>query len=103
MKSDCHDKSDENFCWQINLDEHSYLFQSDAPEDPSGQNTLEVGVWFEIMDIVEVNEPEVSIIYQNNSILIGQETHFSFADVLFPEIQCLVKVGRCKTSIPELR
>ena len=59
MKSDCQDKSDENFCWQIDIDEHSYR-KSVAPENPNGQSTLEVGVWFEIMDVVEINEPEVS-------------------------------------------
>ena len=59
MKSDCQDESDENFCWKININEHRYR-KSDAPENPTGKKTLEVGVWFEIMDIVEINEPEVS-------------------------------------------
>ena len=67
MKIDCQDKSDENFCRQIYIDEHSYR-KSIAPENPYGLSTLEVGVWFEIMDVVEINEPEVStqgsIIYQ---------------------------------------
>ena len=69
-KSDCHDKSDENKCWQIKINEDRYL-KSDAPESPDGQQTLEVGVWYEIMDIVEINEPEVSTILDSLFLYIG--------------------------------
>ena len=75
-KSDCHDKSDENKCWQIKINEDRYL-KSDAPESPAGQKTLEVGVWYEIMDIVEINEPEVSTILDSLFLYIG---HYPLLD-----------------------
>ena len=58
MKIDCHDQSDENYCWQIDIDESQYR-KSVAPENPSSKEKLEIGVCFELLDIAEVNEPLV--------------------------------------------
>ena len=50
MKIDCYDQSDENYCWQIDIDESQYR-KSVAPENPSSKEKLEIGVCFELMDI----------------------------------------------------
>ena len=58
MKVDCHDQSDENYCWQMDIDESQYR-KSIAPENPSSKEKLEIGICFELLDIAEVNEPLV--------------------------------------------
>ena len=58
MKVDCHDQSDENYCWQMDIDESQYR-KSIAPENPSNKEKLEIGICFELLDIAEVDEPSV--------------------------------------------
>ena len=31
-----------------------------VPEDPTGNKKLSIQLWFDVIDIVEINEPEVS-------------------------------------------
>ena len=66
MKVDCHDQSDENYCWQIDIDESQYR-KSVAPENPSRKEKLEIGVCFELLDIAEVNEPLVRYFFPLSS------------------------------------
>ena len=56
---DCQDKSDEMNCWQIKINEDQYI-KDDAPENYTFQSKLDIDVWWNVMDIVEVNEPQVS-------------------------------------------
>ena len=57
---DCEDKSDEMNCWQIKIMEDQYI-KDDAPENYTYQSKLNIDVWWNVIDIVEVNEPQVSI------------------------------------------
>ena len=31
-----------------------------VPENPSGDRKLDIHVWFDVNDVIEINEPEVS-------------------------------------------
>ena len=55
----CDDESDEKFCQQIKIDNGRYR-KAYAPENPSGDRKLDIHVWFDVNDVIEINEPEVS-------------------------------------------
>ena len=55
----CEDESDEKFCQQIKIDNGRYR-KAYAPENPSGDRKLDIHVWFDVNDVIEINEPEVS-------------------------------------------
>ena len=57
-KIDCEDESDEDICEQVIIDER--YKKEYVPEDPTGNKKLSIQLWFDVIDIVEINEPEVS-------------------------------------------
>ena len=56
---DCQDKSDEYMCRYIQLDKSRYR-NRDIPF-PSWHEKLKVEIGFDLQDIVDVNEPHVSL------------------------------------------
>ena len=81
---DCEDKSDEMNCWQIKIMEDQYI-KDDAPENYTHQSKLKIDVWWNIIDIVEVNEPQVSIL-KGKSLLFIFGSIRCFSDVFSTEI-----------------
>ena len=57
-KIDCNDQSDELYCELKKLDHKRYK-KANAPANQGDHDKLEIGLWFDILDIDEVNEPEV--------------------------------------------
>ena len=49
-------------CWQIKINKDQYI-KDDAPENATYQSKLDIDVWWNILDIIEVNEPQVSTLY----------------------------------------
>ena len=58
---DCNDETDEDSCELMLIDEGKYR-KSNVPGSQINEGKLEIGVWFDVMDVAEVNEPEVSAI-----------------------------------------
>ena len=58
---DCNDETDEDSCELMLIDEGKYR-KSNVPASQINAGKLEIGVWFDVMDVAEVNEPEVSAI-----------------------------------------
>ena len=61
-KMDCSDSSDEDIGNQITFDVNKYR-KYHVPGNPEGTGPLQLGVYFEIHKIVEMNEPKVSKVY----------------------------------------
>ena len=57
---DCKDGSDEYKCSYIKIDDDKYR-RSIVPIKQVGNYQLEVKVGIEVVDIVEINEPQVSL------------------------------------------
>ena len=57
-KNDCDDGSDEVSCELVKLDDDKY--RKENVPDSNGVRKHKIEVWFDVMDIAEVNEPEVS-------------------------------------------
>ena len=62
-----------------------------VPEDPTGNKKLSIQLWFDVIDIVEINEPEVSKRVKMKTVFNYSEI-FVIADVIFSEVQCLVEM-----------
>ena len=60
---DCNDETDEDSCELMLIDEGKYR-KSNVPASQINEGKLEIGVWFDVMDVAEVNEPEVSAIWE---------------------------------------
>ena len=58
-KKDCDDESDEKSCQLVQIDESEYR-KANVPESLQKGEKLKIGVWIDVMDIAEVNEPDVS-------------------------------------------
>ena len=71
------------------MDENNYK-EEYVPPNPSGEEKLDIEVWIDILDVVEVNEPEVQYFF--DSYQTNYWVYFSFADVLFIEIQIVVEM-----------
>ena len=67
--TDCQDKSDEMNCWQIKINKDRYI-KDDAPENATYRSKLDIDVWWNILDIIEVNEPQVSTLYCKPYLII---------------------------------
>ena len=83
MKIDCQDQSDENYCWQIDIDESQYR-KSVAPENPSSKEKLEIGVCFELLDIAEVNEPVPMLTFTILCAIAGVCSFFLIEEKICP-------------------
>ena len=58
---DCNDETDEDSCELMLIDEGKYR-KSNVPASHINDDKLQIGVWFDVMDVAEVNEPDVSSI-----------------------------------------
>ena len=56
----CIDGSDEQSCEPIEIDEDNYIKAIIPCSNKDEKHKLKVHVWFDVMDVVEVNEPEVN-------------------------------------------
>ena len=57
-RDDCTDGSDEHKCTLVTMDEEKYR-KVFVPKNPSIDSKLNVVVGFDVIDIVEINEPKV--------------------------------------------
>ena len=46
----------------VKVDENNYK-EEYVPPNPSGEEKLDIEVWIDILDVVEVNEPEVQYFF----------------------------------------
>ena len=61
-KIDCKYGYDERICELVRVNEDQYR-KTNAPKNQTKSNEkLDIGVWYTIMDVTNVNEPEVSTI-----------------------------------------
>ena len=58
---DCHDGSDEKNCQQILIDKNIYR-KTNIPKNPIEKGPLKIGVGFDVINIVQINEAEVRMI-----------------------------------------
>ena len=56
-KTDCEDGTDEQSCDMVKLNEDNYRKTNVPVNNYAGKQ--EIAIWFDVMDIAEVNEPEV--------------------------------------------
>ena len=61
-REDCFDGSDEHTCSFITIEKEKYR-KAQVPRNPTGKGPLKVEVRFDVVDIVEINEPEVEICF----------------------------------------
>ena len=59
-RDDCTDGSDEKDCNQVRIEEDKYRVAA-VPKNPKTDGPLDVQVHLDVIDILEVNEPEVSV------------------------------------------
>ena len=64
-KKDCDDESDEKSCQLVQIDENEYR-KANVPESLQKGEKLKIGAWIDVMDISEVNEPDVSSLKDMN-------------------------------------
>ena len=57
-RTDCDDESDEHFCPYIKLDENKYRKKL-VPINTKENTKLRVAIGFDVLEIVEINEPGV--------------------------------------------
>ena len=57
-RDDCKDGSDEDKCSQVKIEVNKYRMEA-VPKNPDTDGPLEIQVHIDVVDIVEVNEPEV--------------------------------------------
>ena len=85
---DCQDKSDEYMCRYIQLDKSRYR-NRDIPF-PSWHEKLKVEIGFDLQDIVDVNEPHVSL---HTQIITACLKYFKIVwfslDVILCKVQCV--------------
>ena len=55
---DCDDESDEDQCSLVKMDSDKYR-KVHMPDNPNENGRLKVEVGFDVLDISEINEPEV--------------------------------------------
>ena len=60
-KKDCNDESDESSCEIVKLDEDKYR-KANVPESLKKGEKMKIAVWIDVMDIAEINEPEVGFL-----------------------------------------
>ena len=56
--SNCADESDEHFCTYITLDGNNYRKEL-APKNSREKSKMSVFIGFDVLEIVEINEPRV--------------------------------------------
>ena len=74
----------------VKVDENNYK-EEYVPSNPYGEEKLDIEVWIDILDVVEVNEPEVQQFFRSYPKKITWVC-FSVSDVLFIEIQIVVEM-----------
>ena len=65
-KIDCRDGIDEQSCELVKLNEEKYRKSNVPVNEKSGKQ--DITVWFDVMDIAEVNEPEASERLKHNFV-----------------------------------
>ena len=82
------------------MDEEKYR-KVFVPKDPSVDAKLNVEVGFDVIDIVEINEPKVFyMVNQLVQFILECESHM-ISDVILIGIQCVDAVERLQTWISE--
>ena len=66
---DCDDESDEHSCTYIKLDESKYR-KDIVPISSRGKAKMSVQIGFDVLEIVEINEPEVKNQYSTYFTII---------------------------------
>ena len=86
-KTDCADESDEHFCTYITLDGNNYRKEL-APKNSREKSKMSVFIGFDVLEIVEINEPRVREQYWLEQIiyLILFLLTNSTSDVLLPQV-----------------